>query len=160
MVVDRSLFIDCSQGSLRLVGGSNSLSGRVEVCINNTWGTVCDDGWGQTDAVVVCRQLNYSDAGTFLVQNQVGHSIILMMMVNLFVFVSLFRCFFEGAIPLLSVNRFNDLSPGIGQIWLDDVQCSGSETSLLSCISSGIGNHNCVHGEDAGVRCEPKGFRG
>ena len=42
---------------------------------------------------------------------------------------------------------------GSGTIWLDNLRCSGSETNILTCPRNSLGNHNCRHSEDAGVRC-------
>lgn len=53
----------CSDGDIRLVGGFVAHEGRVEICYSSAWGTVCDDGWGQPDGNVVCRQLGYSPIG-------------------------------------------------------------------------------------------------
>ncbi|XP_038054165.1 deleted in malignant brain tumors 1 protein-like [Patiria miniata] len=50
------------KNTVRLEGGSNDFSGRVEIFRNYTWGTICDRGWDATDAGVVCRQLGYSGA--------------------------------------------------------------------------------------------------
>ena len=107
---------DCTYGDIRLVGGANIYEGRVEVCVNNQWGTVCDDRWGASDAEVVCRQL-YN-----LTSDAVAY-------------------------------RYAYFGQGTGPIWLDEVQCTGSETHLVNCSKNAIGIHNCEHDEDAGVQC-------
>ena len=51
----------CTEGAVQLVGGQNMFEGRVVVCDGRQWKTVCDRGWREEEAKVVCRQLNYSD---------------------------------------------------------------------------------------------------
>ena len=55
--------VDCTDGEIRILGGSNALEGRVEVCVYGVWGTVCSDLWGTEEANVACRQLGFSQTG-------------------------------------------------------------------------------------------------
>ena len=49
---------DCTDGEIQLTDGSNALEGRVEICFNRAWGTVCDTGFGDHEAEVICTQLS------------------------------------------------------------------------------------------------------
>lgn len=43
--------------------------------------------------------------------------------------------------------------PGVGDIWLDGLNCVGNEGSLFGCPANNIGDHNCVHSEDLSAVC-------
>ena len=62
---------------MRLSAGTTLLDGRVEICFNRIWGTICDDSWDDNDATVVCRQLNHSSKG--ILQNSLTCIVILFV---------------------------------------------------------------------------------
>ena len=60
---------DCKDGDVRLVGGSTEYEGRVEVCINRVWGTICDRYWYTQDSNIVCKQLGHMELGIDMIYN-------------------------------------------------------------------------------------------
>lgn len=81
------------------------------------------------------------------VSTQIIMVLLLFMKNNIFSFV--FELFFIIGSSVLTTG----FTTGTGLIWLDDVQCAGTETGLINCPANRIGAHNCVHFEDAGVAC-------
>ena len=57
----------CAEGEIRLAGGASSTEGRVEICLNDAWGTVCGRNWSTTEADVACRQLGLEGISKFKV---------------------------------------------------------------------------------------------
>ena len=54
---------NCTHGNIKLVGGDTEREGRVEVCINGLWGSVCSSGWNLQEANVICRYVGYPTQG-------------------------------------------------------------------------------------------------
>ena len=63
----------CTTGNIRLISagsGESLIQGRVEICYQNIWGTVCDDSWSDVDARVVCRVLGYPPLGIYMEESR------------------------------------------------------------------------------------------
>ncbi|NXG41937.1 WC11 protein, partial [Psilopogon haemacephalus] len=103
---------------IRAVGGGSSCSGRVEVWLQGSWGTVCDDSWDRQDAAVACRQL--------------------------------------GCGPALAAPGQAAFGEGTGPIWLEQVECKGTEPALQDCWARTGDSGACRHKEDAAVECSVK----
>ena len=53
----------CTTGSLRLIAEPNTHKGRIEICMDGVWGSICSRYWDNNDARVACHQLGYSKYG-------------------------------------------------------------------------------------------------
>ena len=119
----------CSTGDIRIAVNSTnitsgSLEGRLEVCINNAWGTVCNERFGSEDAAVAC----FGVAGFSRQEASV----------------------LPGG-PAVS---------GDGPIFLSDLNCDGSERTLLECRrqdNQPLGLQTCDHTSDVSISCTGMG---
>ena len=50
---------NCANGDIRLVNGATPYEGRVEICYDGVWGSVCDSSWNDRDAAIVCLQMGF-----------------------------------------------------------------------------------------------------
>ena len=54
---------ECTSGESRLVGGEKESEGRVEICMEGFWSAICDEQWGQQEALVTCKQAGLPSSG-------------------------------------------------------------------------------------------------
>ena len=70
--------IICSNGAIRLADGLTEYEGRVEICYDNHWGSVCGNYWDNSEANVVCRQLGKIPVGEWCVATIATHTFYIM----------------------------------------------------------------------------------
>ena len=59
---------DCANGDVRLVNGTTLYEGRVEICYDGVWGSVCDRNWDYWDAAIVCLQMGFQGTSKPLIR--------------------------------------------------------------------------------------------
>ena len=123
----------CSNGTIRLAGSGYATMGRVELCINGEWGTICIHSFDDNDATVVCRQLGYSTYGK-----------------SIYCTVKIIKCF-EGVVSDISYREFYDSSI---PIFIFDLNCTGTEDMILNCPYIERGSYTCSSRYDAAVICQ------
>lgn len=111
------------------------------MCINDTWGTICDYHWTKREASVVCSQLGYSPYGMHYIENRIMHVCIYAEIT--------FHCLFSGAMAI--TNLFVNYEWPVG---LFELACIGNETNIWDCMYN-ITNERqlCDQDSDASVFC-------
>jgi deleted-in-malignant-brain-tumors protein 1 len=128
----------CAPGTVRLVSESGSYFrqyGRVELCINETWTTICDEHWDDIDASVVCHQLGYSRYGMLLRA----------------VHVATYCAFNLHVGAIASRDIFTERVWPLG---VTNISCTGDEDNLLQCDYDTQSSILCQEHEDASVICQ------
>lgn len=209
------LLTNAGAQNVRLVGGADQRQGRLEVYHSNRWGTVCDHGFTDTEANVVCYILGYGRFGQYVGQrygagsgtiwlddvrcsgtetriadcrhrdwgsHNCGHDEDVSVSCPSVRLVggpspregrlkvyhnrrwgTVCSHYFDNSAAevvcyMLEYGRAGQAigyryGAGSGMIWLDDVQCNGTETNIADCQHRGWGVHNCGHGLDVSVSC-------
>ena len=144
---------DIERGNLHLSDGLTQYEGRVEIYWNSEWQSICNEGWDELDATVVCRQLNYLSTSVQIQGNNnycadldIDHNNAHDMKTTTenYIAFSLGQASFKGWRKSY-------------QYLLADVGCSGTESNLVECCATEVSSSlYCHSGLYAGVRCMNK----
>ena len=135
----------CTSGDIRLVGGSTYMEGRVEICHNGRWGTVCDREWDIEDAYVICRTMGLPWRGQYII----------LMLMHLTITKSILLPLPIGAQAFsgsYTASHYGSAPSGL-TIWLEDINCKGNENKLSECVDEYGDRGNCQHSNDASMLC-------
>ena len=124
---------------MNVTDSATTRAGRLEVCINNAWGTVCDDRFDSIDATVACTQLKgFNSSGQYTLSNNRAYGLSLILNVD------------AEFLPRGSHEQ------GSGSIFLSNLLCNGDESSLLNCVTTRNqppGTFSCQHSQDVAIEC-------
>ena len=129
------MHFNCTDYDVQLVNGSTANEGKVLICINGVWGTLCDDYINNVDAGVICTQLGYR-GGTC--------NILILVLYKLLIGGTVYTSQFPNShIPLVT-----------------DISCSSQYTSISQCsISHFTRTSSCDADDIAAVRCHSKNMK-
>ena len=117
------------------MNGDTEMNGRVEVCLNNIYGTVCGINWDELDAKVTCRQLGYSDSSKIIYYSK----------------ITLVDCMYSLQCEDVVALTGGTYGQGSGPILQGRTVCNGGEAMLVDCTS--FPSSDCDHSRDAAVQC-------
>ena len=140
-VDNNTQYSECQSGDVRLVGGATNVSGVVQVCKNNAWGTMCSSYLSINSGIVICRQLGYQDGNGWL--NNTNEDYLHGIYSHL-----------TGRVGSLSSISISSQVTDLGPLLPLHPTCSGSEERLSECSTAiGVSQYSCYRYNYAAVSC-------
>ena len=115
-----------------MVNGTFTTEGRVEVCSNGIWGTICANGFTAIDAYVICKELGYGLLGKDFE-------------CKMFVFI------YDPEPTVYNNSYYGD---GDGSIVISELDCKGYEPTVLDCAKKDYGSFTCSRSSIIGIVCQ------
>ena len=127
------------------MGGATPYAGRLEICHNGQWATVCNNHFTSVSASVICKQLLGENASKLI---NLALSLICTGQSVMLIFFSI-----VGAVESLYTQHFGQ---GSSSSILDDLVCTGTESSISQCTYTVVRDFSaagCYHSHDVQMIC-------